>query len=65
MSSLADLPAGFVVGTSSVRRAAQPSAHVPQVQVVQLRGNVETRLRKLRQGADGMQAIVMAQAACP
>jgi hydroxymethylbilane synthase len=48
------------VGTSSLRRAAQIHASHPDVEVVELRGNVDTRLRKLRAGeAD---AIVLAAA---
>ena len=41
---LEDLPAGAVVGTSSLRREAQLRARVPQLQVAPLRGNVQTRL---------------------
>jgi hydroxymethylbilane synthase len=49
-----------VVGTSSLRRAAQLRARWPHVEVVELRGNVDTRLRKLAAGdAD---AIVLAAA---
>jgi hydroxymethylbilane synthase len=44
------LAAGMVVGTSSVRRRAQIQASVPGVGVADLRGNVETRLRKLADG---------------
>jgi len=58
--SLAALPAGARVGTSSLRRAAQLRAVRDDVTVVELRGNVDTRLRKLREGqAD---AIVLALA---
>jgi hydroxymethylbilane synthase len=45
-----ELSAGMVVGTSSVRRRAQIQALVPGVAVTDLRGNVETRLRKLADG---------------
>ena len=48
--SIADLPQGAVVGSSSVRRTAQLLRLRPDVQVVQFRGNVETRLRKLADG---------------
>jgi hydroxymethylbilane synthase len=48
--SLASLPEGCVVGTASLRRAAQVKALRPDVTVVPLRGNVGTRLRKLAEG---------------
>ncbi len=59
---LEELPHGAVVGTSSLRRASQVKARRPDVQIVVLRGNVDTRLRKLDEGVDGMQAIVLASA---
>ncbi|MCI9252169.1 MAG: hydroxymethylbilane synthase [Lachnospiraceae bacterium] len=46
----ADLPAGSIVGTSSLRRELQIKAINPLVRIALLRGNVETRLRKLRKG---------------
>ncbi len=55
-----DLPAGARIGTSSVRRAAQLRRKRPDVQVEPLRGNLETRLRKLRDGP--LEAIVIAAA---
>jgi hydroxymethylbilane synthase len=45
-----ELVSGMVVGTSSVRRRAQIQALVPGVGVAELRGNVETRLKKLTDG---------------
>ena len=48
--SLADLPQGAVVGTSSLRRAAQVRRLRPDLCVVDFRGNVETRLKKLGEG---------------
>jgi hydroxymethylbilane synthase len=48
--SLADLPQGATVGTSSLRRQAQVRRFRPDLRVVDFRGNVETRLRKLAQG---------------
>ena len=48
--SLAEMPAGARVGTSSLRRAAQVRRLRPDVEVVGFRGNVETRLAKLAQG---------------
>lgn len=49
-ATLADLPPGARVGTSSLRRAAQVRRARPDVTVVGFRGNVETRLRKLAEG---------------
>jgi hydroxymethylbilane synthase len=59
-SSLADLPPKAVVGTSSLRRQAQLRALRPDLEYVEFRGNVDTRLAKLAQGkAD---AIILAAA---
>ena len=49
-SSLAELPPGSVVGTSSLRRAAQMKRLRPDLRIVDFRGNVETRLKKLAEG---------------
>jgi hydroxymethylbilane synthase len=49
-SRFEDLPAGARVGTSSLRRQCQIKALRPDVEVVPIRGNVETRLRKLDEG---------------
>ena len=49
-STLRDLPQGAVVGTSSLRRQAQVRRMRPDLQVVEFRGNVQTRLRKLSEG---------------
>jgi hydroxymethylbilane synthase len=49
-ASLGDLPAGAVVGTSSLRRAAQLRAVRPDLEVRSIRGNVDTRVRKVRDG---------------
>lgn len=57
---LFSLPEGFVVGTSSPRRAAQMTRHAPQTQVRPIRGNVPTRLEKLKAGEFG--GIVLAAA---
>jgi hydroxymethylbilane synthase len=57
---LAKLPAGAVIGTSSLRRQAQLLAHRPDLKIVSLRGNLDTRLRKVTDGA--MDAIVLAAA---
>jgi hydroxymethylbilane synthase len=47
---LSDLPSGAVVGTSSLRRAAQLRAFRPDLEVRSIRGNVDTRVRKVREG---------------
>ena len=49
-TKLADLAPGSVVGTSSLRRELQIKEINPQVQIKLLRGNVQTRLRKLKEG---------------
>lgn len=48
--SLADMPKGAVVGTSSLRRQAQVKRLRPDLEVVGFRGNVQTRLKKLEDG---------------
>jgi hydroxymethylbilane synthase len=58
--SLAALPPGARIGTSSLRRAAQIHSVRADVQVLTLRGNVDTRLRKLAKGQ--VDAIVIALA---
>ncbi len=58
--ALADLPTGSVVGTSSLRRECQLRARRPDLQVKFLRGNVNTRLRKLDEGE--YDAIILASA---
>ena len=59
-NSLKDLPQGAVVGTSSFRRQTQLLMLRPDLQIKMLRGNVETRLRKLSEGE--FDAIVLATA---
>tara|TARA_R110002124_G_scaffold4817_2_gene30248 strand:+ start:1455 stop:2387 length:933 start_codon:yes stop_codon:yes gene_type:complete len=49
-AGIAELPMGAVVGTSSLRRRAQLLARRPDLRVVEFRGNVQTRLRKLDEG---------------
>ena len=54
-TSLADIPKGARIGTASLRRRSQLLAARPDVEVVELRGNVDTRLHKLAEGeADGI-----------
>jgi hydroxymethylbilane synthase len=55
-----DLPAGTLVGTSSLRRLAQLRALRPDLAFASIRGNVDTRLRKLMEGQVG--ALIMAAA---
>ncbi|WP_233010967.1 hydroxymethylbilane synthase [Rheinheimera faecalis] len=57
---LADLPQGAVVGTSSLRRQCQIKAMRPDLQIKDLRGNVNTRLAKLDAGE--FDAIILASA---
>jgi hydroxymethylbilane synthase len=55
-----ELPHGAVVGTSSLRRRSQALYRRPDLNLVNLRGNVETRLRKLDK--QGLDAIILAEA---
>ena len=55
-----DLPEGATVGTSSLRRRAQVLNRRPDLKLIDLRGNVETRLRKLDE--QNLDAIVLAEA---
>jgi hydroxymethylbilane synthase len=57
-ATLAELPAGARVGTGSVRRGAQLRALRPDLELVALRGNVGTRLRKLE--AEALDAVILA-----
>ncbi|MCA0174703.1 MAG: hydroxymethylbilane synthase [Proteobacteria bacterium] len=59
-ASLAELPPGACVGTSSLRRQVQLLALRPDLRIEPLRGNLDTRLRKLDDG--GYDAIVLAAA---
>ena len=59
-ASLAELPQGARVGTSSLRRKAQLLHHRPDLTVLDLRGNLDTRLRKLDEGQ--FDAILLAAA---
>jgi hydroxymethylbilane synthase len=58
--TLAKLPRGARIGTSSLRRASQLRLYRPDFQIAVLRGNVDTRLRKLSSGE--YDAIVLAKA---
>jgi hydroxymethylbilane synthase len=61
-AGLDDLRPGSRVGTSSVRRVAQLRTARMDLDVVAMRGNVDTRLRKLADGEQGLDAIVLARA---
>ena len=57
---LAELPQGARIGTSSLRRAAQLQAYRPDFRIESIRGNIDTRLRKLED--EGFDAILLAAA---
>jgi hydroxymethylbilane synthase len=58
--TLENLPRGARIGTSSLRRAAQLRQFRPDFQIIEIRGNVDTRLRKLAEGE--YDAVVLAKA---
>uniref|UniRef100_A0A182IJA4 hydroxymethylbilane synthase n=1 Tax=Anopheles atroparvus TaxID=41427 RepID=A0A182IJA4_ANOAO len=60
--TLATLPRGSVVGTSSLRRSAQLARYYPHLAVCDIRGNLNTRLAKLDADASKFAGIVLAQA---
>lgn len=59
-SNFASLPAGATVATSSLRRKSQILHQRPDLRLTEIRGNVDTRLRKLRE--HNLDAIILAQA---
>ena len=59
---LEDLPQGAKVATSSVRRRAQLHQYRPDLRIERIRGNVNSRLRKLDEGTDGFEAMILARA---
>ncbi|KUI71022.1 Porphobilinogen deaminase [Cytospora mali] len=59
---LADLPEGAVVGTSSIRRAAQLKGKYPGLVFKDVRGNIDTRVRKCDDESLGFDAIILAAA---
>ncbi|MGR3315462.1 hydroxymethylbilane synthase [Roseovarius indicus] len=59
-AGLAELPEGAKVGTSSLRRRAQVLVRYPHLDVVQFRGNVQTRLKKLDDGVAACTFLAMA-----
>jgi hydroxymethylbilane synthase len=58
--ALADLPAGAKVGSSSLRRRAQLKVRRPDLEVVEFRGNVQTRMKKLGDGVADATFLAMA-----
>lgn len=62
MAGLKDLPAGAVIGTSSVRRIAQLRRIYPALEFQDVRGNIGTRLRKLDDEEGPFSAIILAAA---
>ncbi|QUS34846.1 hydroxymethylbilane synthase [Falsirhodobacter algicola] len=60
LGGIADLPQGAVVGTSSLRRRAQLLARRPDLSVVEFRGNLQTRMRKLSEGVAQATFLAMA-----
>ncbi len=60
VARLADLPQGSVVGTSSLRRRAQLALKRPDLKLVEFRGNVQTRMRKLEDGVAMATFLAMA-----
>nr|WP_265502546.1 hydroxymethylbilane synthase [Paracoccus beibuensis] len=60
VGSIAELPQGAVVGSSSLRRRAQLAHRRPDLQLVEFRGNVQTRMRKLDDGVAVATFLAMA-----
>jgi hydroxymethylbilane synthase len=58
--SIAELPRGATVGTASLRRQAMMKRKRPDLEIVPLRGNVETRLRKLDEGVADATLLALA-----
>lgn len=60
--TLSSLPKGSVIGTSSLRRSAQLSRNMPHLKVENIRGNLNTRLKKLDEENSSYAAIILAAA---
>ena len=60
VARLMDLPQGAVVGSSSLRRRAQLAARRPDLHLVEFRGNVQTRMKKLEEGVAVATFLAMA-----
>jgi hydroxymethylbilane synthase len=59
-NSISDLPAGSVVGSSSLRRRSQLALRRPDLKLVEFRGNVQTRMKKLEDGVAVATFLAMA-----
>lgn len=59
-TTLSELPVGAVIGTSSLRRSAEIKRIRPDFEIRSIRGNIDTRLRKLEE--EGFDAIILAEA---
>ena len=62
VASIAGLPDGAKIGTSSLRRVAQVRYLRPDLEIVALRGSVPTRVQKVTEGRDGLAAALLAAA---
>jgi hydroxymethylbilane synthase len=62
VTAIAGLASGARIGTSSLRRTAQLRYLRPDLDIQPLRGNVPTRLAKVREGRDGLDAALLARA---
>ena len=62
VASIAGLPDGAKIGTSSLRRVAQVRYLRPDLEIIALRGNVPTRVQKVTEGRDGLAAALLAAA---
>src|SRR5207247_7057546 len=62
VTSISGLTPGAKIGTSSLRRVAQIRYLRPDLAIVPLRGNVPTRVQKVRDGRDGLDAALLAEA---
>lgn len=60
--SFSELPSGAVIGTGSLRRACQLAMLRPDIRFTAIRGNVDTRINKLRDDSYGLDGIVLAAA---
>ena len=61
-SSISELPEGSKIGTSSVRRAAQLRRNYPGLEIKDVRGNLNTRFRKLDAETNDYDALLLAAA---
>lgn len=59
---LSSLPKGSIIGTSSLRRSAQLSRNMPHLKIENIRGNLNTRLKKLDDENGSYAAIILAAA---